>query len=94
MRITLEFTEPQAKAFQQMLLSALESITYQEALLKDALADKDLEESQLHNLNNYLAEIVPQRMLVAEVLHTINEAEKKTSIVSADMVDFKKLINS
>jgi hypothetical protein len=94
MRITLEFTEPQAKAFQQALTSSLESLVYQEATLKDALEKQELKEAEVHNLNDYLASLTPQRILVAEVLHTLNEAEKKTSIVSADMTDFKKLINS
>jgi len=93
MRITLEFTEPQAKAFQEILTASLQSLVCQEALLKDALLEDDLEEVQIHNLNNYLATVTPQRILAAEVLHTMNEAEKKTSIVSADMTDFKKLIN-
>jgi hypothetical protein len=87
MRITLEFTEQQAAVFQNILDTALRAIVYQEAVVKQELDKEDLAEQEIHYLNDYLASVTPQRLLLAEILSTINAAEKKTSIITTENFD-------
>jgi len=96
MRITLELTEQQANVFQQLLETTLQSLTYQETVLRDSIEDmhnKNLEGGTLEPqklqeqryVQDFLAMVIPQRILVAEILHTVMESEKKTSIITNDL---------
>jgi len=82
MRIQLEFTESQADVFQDMLEATLASLVYQEATLKDAVADKDITPAQLDNVNEFLPKVTSQRILTAEILSAVMEAERKTRIIT------------
>lgn len=84
MRITLELTEPQAAVFQETLETTLQALVFQEMQIKDAIDDirTPHSEEQLINMQSYLAKISPQRVLIAEILHTVNQADKKTKITT------------
>lgn len=81
MRITLELNENQAALFQDTMTVVLQSLAFEEAQCMNAL-DGDLTFEQLTNLNDHLAYIKPQRILVAEILHTIIQSDKKTRIIT------------
>ena len=82
MRLSLEFNETQAQAFQEVLDVALRSLVGQEAMLKDALDDKTISEADFHAVNNYMSKITVQRLIVAETLGSIMDAEKQTKIIT------------
>ena len=81
MRITLELNENQATVFQETLETTLQSLVFQELQIKEAL-DDTTNPSELGYLNDFLGKIAPQRVLIAEILHTVNQADKKTKITT------------
>lgn len=90
MLISLSLTEAQATVLQDTLTTSLQSIVYQEMTLKNELDSllknaymstndqKRMEE--IANVQKYLATVAPQRVLLAEIIHTIQEARDKTII--------------
>lgn len=99
MRLTLELDEKQTKVFQDLLDTTLKSLVFQETVVQEEIKNflpqecgvNEKEEQQQLYLQDYLAKITPQRILLAEILHTVNEADKKTSIISADASDLRQL---
>ena len=81
MRLTFEFDEKQAATFENIIDVALRSVSLQEAVLLDHLELEHTPE-QTTNINIYLADIILQRMLLAEVLGSVKAAEKKTRIIT------------
>lgn len=81
MRIHLELTEQQATVFQETLEVTLQSLVFQEYQIKEAV-DGTNDPIQLGHLNDFLAKISPQRVLIAEILHTVQQADKKTKITT------------
>ncbi len=100
MRITLELNENQAKVLQESLETTLKSLMFQEVVIQeelekfgDGLFHEDgsevtkKKEKEFNYLNDYLAKLTPQRILVAEILGTVKEADEKTSIVTGVGID-------
>ncbi|WP_395000848.1 hypothetical protein [Acinetobacter sp.] len=92
MRIIIELTEQQAKVFQETLETTLQALVFQEIQIKDAIDNAELPheigdeskkwDQEMRNLTAFLAKISPQRVLIAEILHTVNQADKKTKITT------------
>lgn len=95
MRLTLDLTDEQGAVLKDALDTTLKSILYQELTVKDALdnfltqecGENKKEQEELHNLNDYLAKLSPQRILVAEILHTLKEATEKSIIDNISLDD-------
>ncbi len=81
MHIHLELNESQAATFQSFLTTGLQSLVFQEVQCRDAIDDPEITTEQLAYVNNYVTAVSLQRVLIAEILHTVNQAEKKTSII-------------
>ncbi len=82
MRLTLELNEAQAKYFEATLDVSLRSLVWQEIQLKEALEKGKLTDEEERNIQAHLVEVTCQRVLVAEVLGTVKETEKKHSILT------------
>lgn len=85
MKISLDFNEVQAKAFKEFLTSGLASLDAQNAQLSKAASILSVEEqTAITNIQAYLEKtVIPQQIIVAEILESIDEAEKpKPMIIS------------
>lgn len=80
MRVTLELTNNQHAVLVDLFDTTLQSLVMQEAMVRDAL-DKTINPDELGRLNDFLAMIAPQRILLAEILHTLKEADPNTRII-------------
>jgi molybdopterin-biosynthesis enzyme MoeA-like protein len=81
MRITLEFTKQQASVFSEVLNETIRVLSLQEAVVKDAL-EKVMTPKEEMNMQTFLANSASQRILCAEILHTVMKADKDTRIIT------------
>jgi len=78
MKISLDFNEVQSNTFKEFLVTGLASLDIQAAQLSKASAELgDVETVEATNIKAYLEKtVIPQQIIVAEILESINEAEK------------------
>jgi hypothetical protein len=81
MRLTLELNDNQAELLADALTCTLQALVFEETQCLNAV-DHPMTDEQMDFIQNHLKVVQPQRVLIAEILHTIKEAEKKTSIIT------------
>lgn len=99
MIIRLDFTKEQLTVFQLVLETTLQSLVYEELAVKnelDACLDKQYSThdviNDIENLQKYLAEVSPQRVLIAEILHTCNDANKAKLVLADSSTGFTRTL--
>lgn len=81
MRITLELDKKQVAHLKKALDTSLSSLAWEEAKVKDALEGENTKEQEA-NLQEYLVGVSCQRVIVAEILGTLNQADPEHNIIT------------
>lgn len=92
MTFTIDLDKKQANQFHDIVAHALQSLTYQEATLKDAIegylaagieqkSEKEMSQQEFDNITNYLKDVTEKRLFLADVLasflKTVEESTPK-----------------
>lgn len=80
MRLTLEFTPQQTSVFKSILEEAVQVASVQESVVQDAIA-KEIDPESINNMNNFVVRVSSQRVLCAEILHTMSITDPDNRIV-------------
>ena len=81
MHLDLNFTDSQAQVFTDIMDTTWRSLTYQENVVKTAL-EKEIDPTALGHMNDFLSVATAQRMLLEEILRSIDEAKNKSKIIT------------
>ena len=89
MRLTLNLDKNQAAILQDTLTTTLQSLVLEETMCMEALENRNVEgepaeeeQKAFNNINKHLSSIQPQRVLLAEILHNLVEANKESKIIT------------
>jgi hypothetical protein len=81
MTITLDLSKEQGQVFEDLLTTNIHALTAQENALQAALLT-EMDEIAVERISSYLTEeVIPQKMLSAEILQTIREASASRIII-------------
>lgn len=76
MKITLNLNKKQTEVFSDVLNETIRVLLMQEAVVNDAL-EKVMTPKEEINMQTFLSTIIPQRILCAEILHTVMQGDKE-----------------